>query len=182
MYNGIGLRTVRGSGTNGYVQTNKAFVKAINVRTATELNRGGLNKEEAWKAQTSAEGNAEICEHNAKRAIEAEVFELRDELEDQGLDEDDIDVRCEALRAKLSKQLAQKASRRVGTDSHAAAEAKARDDARLRDAFGAAWNPHLQPEFNVSVFECFDASSSAGLRELDESDRSVQKSAESTLI
>jgi len=40
----------------------------------------------------------------------------------------------------------------------------------------------LQPDFNVSVFECFDTSSSAGLRELDESDRSVQKSAESTLI
>ena len=42
--------------------------------------------------------------------------------------------------------------------------------------------PNLQPDFNMSVFECFDTSSSAGLRELDESDRSVQKSAESTLI
>ena len=41
---------------------------------------------------------------------------------------------------------------------------------------------NLQPDFNVIVFECFDTSSSAGLRELDESDRSVQKSAESTLI
>ena len=85
-------------------------------------------------------------------------------------------------RAKLSKQLAQKASRRVGTDSHAAAEAKARDDARLRDAFGTAWKPDLQPDFNVSVFERFDTSSSAGLRELDKSNRFVQKSAESTSI
>ena len=42
--------------------------------------------------------------------------------------------------------------------------------------------PNLQLDFNVSVFECFDTSSSAGLRELDESDRSVQKSAESTSI
>ena len=42
--------------------------------------------------------------------------------------------------------------------------------------------PNLQPDFNVSVFECFDTSSSALLRELDESDRSVQKSAESTSI
>jgi hypothetical protein len=42
--------------------------------------------------------------------------------------------------------------------------------------------PNLQPDFNMSVFECFDTSSSAGLRELDESDRSVQKSAESTSI
>jgi len=44
------------------------------------------------------------------------------------------------------------------------------------------WKPNLQPDFNVSVSECFDTSSSAGLRELDESDRSVQKSAESTSI
>jgi len=44
------------------------------------------------------------------------------------------------------------------------------------------WKPNLQPDFNVSVFECFDTSSSAGLREFDESDRSVQKSAESTSI
>jgi hypothetical protein len=42
--------------------------------------------------------------------------------------------------------------------------------------------PNLQPDFNMSVFECFDTSSSAGLRELDESDRSVQQSAESTSI
>ena len=48
--------------------------------------------------------------------------------------------------------------------------------------FSTVWKPNLQPDFNVSVFECFDTSSSAGLRELDESDRSVQKSAESTSI
>jgi len=44
------------------------------------------------------------------------------------------------------------------------------------------WKPNLQPDFNVSVFECFDAISSTVLRELDESDRSVQKSAKSTSI
>jgi membrane associated rhomboid family serine protease len=54
-------------------------------------------------------------------------------------------------------------------------------------AASEAWRPpvpkpNLQPDFNMSVFECFDTSSSAGLRELDESNRSVQKSAESTSI
>ena len=48
--------------------------------------------------------------------------------------------------------------------------------------FPPVWKSNLQPDFNVRVFECFDTSSSAGLRELDESDRSVQKSAESTSI
>ena len=48
------------------------------------------------------------------------------------------------------------------------------------DPRGAAWNSNLRPDFNVSVCACFDASSSAVLRELDESNRFVQKSAEST--
>ena len=39
---------------------------------------------------------------------------------------------------------------------------------------------HLQPDFNVRACDRFDASASAALRELDESKRSVQKSAEST--
>ena len=46
----------------------------------------------------------------------------------------------------------------------------------------AVWNSNLQPDFNVRICDSFDASSSAVLRELDESDRFVQKSAESTSI
>ena len=44
------------------------------------------------------------------------------------------------------------------------------------------WKSNLQPDFNVRVFECFDTNTSAALRELAESNRSVQKSAESTSI
>jgi hypothetical protein len=43
-----------------------------------------------------------------------------------------------------------------------------------------AWKSNLQPDFNVRICDSFDASSSAVLRELDESNRSVQKSAEPT--
>ena len=46
----------------------------------------------------------------------------------------------------------------------------------------AVWIPNLQPDFNVSVFERFGPGSFAVLRELDESDRFVKKSAESTFI
>ena len=53
---------------------------------------------------------------------------------------------------------------------------------RLSSPRATVPKPNFQPDFNVSVFECFDTISSAGLRELDESDRSVQKSAESTSI
>ena len=41
---------------------------------------------------------------------------------------------------------------------------------------------NIQLDFNVSVSECFDTSTSNVLRELDESNRSVQKSAKTTSI
>jgi hypothetical protein len=44
------------------------------------------------------------------------------------------------------------------------------------------WKPNLQPDFNVRVCDGFDAGLSPVLRELDESDRFVQKSAKSTSI
>ena len=44
------------------------------------------------------------------------------------------------------------------------------------------WKSNLQPDFNVRVCDRFDAISSAVLRKLDESKRSVQKSAETTSI
>ena len=44
----------------------------------------------------------------------------------------------------------------------------------------AVWKSNLQPDFNVRVCDRFDARFSAVLRELDESNRFVQKSAEST--
>ena len=37
----------------------------------------------------------------AKREVELSIMELRDELEEEGLDEDAIDARCDALRTKL---------------------------------------------------------------------------------
>ena len=49
-------------------------------------------------------------------------------------------------------------------------------------AASPVWKSNLQPDFNVSVFECFDTSTSTVLRELDESNRFVQKSAKSTSI
>ena len=48
--------------------------------------------------------------------------------------------------------------------------------------YDPAWNSNIQPDFNVRICDSFDASSSAVLRELDESNRFVQKSAESTSI
>ena len=51
---------------------------------------------------------------------------------------------------------------------------------RARAGLVACVEFNLQPDFNVRICDSFDASSSAVLRELDESTRFIQKSAKST--
>ena len=63
-----------------------------------------------------------------------------------------------------------------------AAHVGAHGERVLGDARPAVWIPKLQPDFNVRLLERFRPSSLVVLRELDESHRFVQKSAESTLI
>ena len=55
-------------------------------------------------------------------------------------------------------------------------------EGRARVAAPPVWKSNIQPDFNVRVIERFVPDSSAVLRELDESNRFVQKSAESTSI
>ena len=81
MYNGIGLQTARGSGTNGYVQTNK-----FNLRNRPRhVDYKELDKIDADRTKNfNRKGNEEILEHNRKREIEMKLFELRDQLEEEG--------------------------------------------------------------------------------------------------
>ena len=46
----------------------------------------------------------------AKREVELSIMELRDELEEEGLDEDAIDAKCDALRTKLLEKAASDAA------------------------------------------------------------------------
>ncbi|KAG8043396.1 hypothetical protein GUJ93_ZPchr0458g22451 [Zizania palustris] len=81
MYSGIGLKTARGSGTNGHVQTNKFFVKP---RPSTA---GGTPKPPvpgfdggATELGGMRNPNKEILEHDRKRRVELRLLVLRDAL------------------------------------------------------------------------------------------------------
>jgi serine/arginine repetitive matrix protein 2 len=94
MYNGIGLQTARGSGTNGYVQTNKFLVK---YRTSgpplpgrgddASAGLGGMRKP-----------NKDILDHDRKRQVELKLLVLRDALEEQGYTEAEIEERVDEAR------------------------------------------------------------------------------------
>ncbi|KAL8718536.1 MAG: hypothetical protein Q9225_004347, partial [Loekoesia sp. 1 TL-2023] len=91
MSSNVGLSTPRGSGTSGYVQRNLS-----NLRPRDD------HKFTPYPPQhRQRQPNSEILEHDRLRQIEVQVFELRDKLEDEGVEEDEIETRTEGLRRKL---------------------------------------------------------------------------------
>ena len=66
MYNGIGLATARGSGTNGYVQRNLGFVRShkdrVDYKTEEDIRRA--------EKQLQKEPNQGIIDHERKRKLE----------------------------------------------------------------------------------------------------------------
>ncbi|CAH8517227.1 unnamed protein product [Schistosoma turkestanicum] len=101
MYNGIGLPTPRGSGTNGYVQKNLAFISNFKeqnpYKTDADIKRAD--------ALLFKEPNKEILEHERKRKIEVKCFEMEQEMEEQGYTQGEIEFRVSGFRKKLLDEL-----------------------------------------------------------------------------
>ncbi|KAF2016369.1 cwf21-domain-containing protein [Aaosphaeria arxii CBS 175.79] len=135
MSENVGLSTPRGSGTSGYVQKNRSLLKPRD-RAAP------YPKEWDQAKHRPRQPDQEILEHEAKREIEVKVFELRDKLEEEGVDEDEIDDRCDALRKKLEAE--RQAGKGAGPNArnlkshqvHDLAKAKMEESERLRKALG----------------------------------------------
>ena len=80
MYNGIGLETVRGSGTNGYVQRNLSQVRnhkdRVDFKSEAELQK--------LDAMINRTPNSELLEHERKRKVELKCIEMQELMEEQG--------------------------------------------------------------------------------------------------
>lgn len=107
MYNGIGLQTPRGSGTNGYIQTNKFFVKLKTGRVA-ETTKGFEGDQ--GTAGVSKKPNKDILEHDRKRQIELKLVVLEDKLTDQGYTEAEIAEKLQEARRTLEAASSSEAS------------------------------------------------------------------------
>lgn len=98
MYNGIGLTTPRGSGTNGYIQSNKFFVKPKTNRVTDSTKP--FEADQGTAGLTTRKPNKEILEHDRKRQIELKLVILEDKLAEQGYTESEIaDKLVEARKA-----------------------------------------------------------------------------------
>ncbi|KAI9293505.1 cwf21-domain-containing protein [Neoconidiobolus thromboides FSU 785] len=134
MYNGIGLNTARGSGTNGYVVKNLSNVKPRSKREDSEENSNST-------LLPNRKPDKEILLHEKKRKIEVECMELRVELEDEGLEEEDIDDKVDALRQKLLKEfdrgLTKNDQKHIEAhEVHKLAEAKLKQNKTMMKALG----------------------------------------------
>ena len=115
MYNGIGLKTARGSGTNGFVQRNMSYIRPSRMLEFSKRMEPEI-LEPKMKNQDKA-----ILEHQVKREIEVFLMDLEDKMKEQGysfrmccsLDsysQEEIDSRIAGERKMRLSQLEEKVS------------------------------------------------------------------------
>ncbi|GLT56852.1 hypothetical protein SLA2020_298670 [Shorea laevis] len=139
MYNGIGLTTPRGSGTNGYIQTNRFFIKP-KVNKVTE-NTKGFEPGQGTAGLTK-KANKDILEHDRKRQIELKLVVLEDKLTEQGYTDAEITEKLLEARKVLEEAAAASdesivlSEKRNDTQTHQVAARKEKQMETLRAALG----------------------------------------------
>ncbi|KAK5962081.1 U2-type spliceosomal complex subunit CWC21 PWA37_000114 [Arxiozyma heterogenica] len=129
-YNGIGLKSAKGSSTSGHIQkslaSNDERISLLNYKARKLQKQRNTVKEDndnnrikkISQLKTTKNGNFikqihnSMAKHLSKREIELRVSELRDCLEDgresnskkTKLTDSEIDQRCNALREELVKE------------------------------------------------------------------------------
>ncbi|KAJ7020210.1 hypothetical protein C8F04DRAFT_1319233 [Mycena alexandri] len=149
MYNGIGLTTPRGR-----------QAQAIHFLRSHEP---AQDRASAWDSAPPKhrEPDEGILEHERKRKVEVKCLELQLVLEEEeGMDEEKIEVQVSALREKLLANLASmglSGGRLKASDTHAIAAAKKTELSKMANAFGTranyvegdAFNREKQDEIRV---------------------------------
>ncbi|MCJ1406579.1 RNA-splicing factor [Ptychographa xylographoides] len=132
MSSNVGLSTPRGSGTSGYVQRNLSHLRPRD-------NIAPYPKDLDSIKHRQRQPDKDILAHDRAREIEVKVFDLRDRLEDEEVDEDEIEVQTEALRKKLTSEMNGSKTSGKGLKSHQVHElaaAKIQESEKLRKALG----------------------------------------------
>ncbi|CAO3647708.1 unnamed protein product [Cunninghamella echinulata] len=134
MYNGIGLTTPRGSGTNGYVVRNLSHVQPPSTK---KKQRYDDIKESSIKGKKP---NEELLLHDRKRKIEVDCMKLRLKLEDEGLEDADIDKKVDEFRQSMLESFDQVKPREAKSlqehETHLLQTAKNEENSKFAKALG----------------------------------------------
>lgn len=138
MSSNVGLSTPRGSGTSGYIQRNKSFLRS---RDQSLLTSGTATNGADLQKYRQRAPDKEILLHDRKRAVEVKCLQLQDKLEEEDkLDEDEIAEQVDALRRKLLEEVNN--TQRIDAKGlkphqvHELAAVKMVESERLRNALG----------------------------------------------
>lgn len=101
MYNGIGLQTPRGSGTNGYIQSNKFFMKPKSNKVLTDASSIKGFDTGQGTAGLTRKPNKEILEHDRKRQIQLKLLVLEEKLVEQGYTDTEVAEKLREARETL---------------------------------------------------------------------------------
>ncbi|PWN42248.1 cwf21-domain-containing protein [Ceraceosorus guamensis] len=153
MYNGVGLKTARGSGTNGYVQKNLSALSNGRERSLRDR-----RDDRDWSDAPSRKPDAGILEHERKRKVELQCLELQVELEDKGLSEEDIERQVSDLRTSLLRNLSVAPTRAEAkqlrpSDVHKLQAAKEVESSKFQRALGVSADYREGDAFNPEVQE-----------------------------
>lgn len=169
MYNGIGLQTARGSGTNGYIQTNKFFIKPKTNKLTSKSYETGQGS-----GGVSRGPNKEILEHDRKRQIHLKLAVLEDKLIDQGYTDDEIAFKLDEVRKTLEAAMASEDAggatavvlnpdhKYSDTQTHQLAARKEKQMENLKNAFGIVHEDDLKKYLPLSDDEKIDDCDKAG--------------------
>ena len=103
MYNGIGLPTARGSGTNGLVTRNLSALRSRPSNVSQPSASQPMRPEFTHRAP-----NPEILLHEKKRQVELKCLQLREMLLQKGsMDKSEVERQVNDLRQELLAKLDQ---------------------------------------------------------------------------
>lgn len=125
MYNGIGLKTPRGSGTNGYVSRNLSFVKSN-----TYISGSNRKPSDSTVAKPVAKKpSRSVLIHNERRQVEIQLLSLRDELEEKCVKVDEVEKIISAKRSQLYAEVEAKLDKDLKVE-------KEKEMEKVTNAFG----------------------------------------------
>ena len=102
MYGNVGLPTARGSGTNGYIQRNLSFIKKkFKLGNYKEI----INQFQLNPLQSKKRIDNEIIEHEIKYKIEMELYDLKEKLKNDGVNDIEIENQIKLKREELKNKL-----------------------------------------------------------------------------
>lgn len=143
-YSGVGLQTPRGSGTSGHVQKSLVDKKRQGSREQRKRHEHDEKRRAARAKQVAARkaAGSEIKDHDRRRAISVKCSELRDKLEAQDIEDEEIARRVDELRLNLTNEIER-------DDTLNAASASDREDSPVTSAenVASAAVPEYRPRY-----------------------------------